>query len=166
MTTHIVQHLRPDPPPGLRHAVDALAVAVRRERPELSLPEPFHDLALDGPHEGPTLHLEDLSEIPRLDGGQDVRFYQDRARLRAGTRILTMQRRLAAAGIWVEPASAAGVAGLAAEVSAGRMDIRKQRVVAVCTGHGLKDPDIIAAQMAKPVLIPAEMGALEEVIIT
>ena len=80
--------------------------------------------------------------------------------------ILAMQRRLAAEGIWVEPASAAGVAGLAVEVAAGRMDVRGKRVVAVCTGHGLKDPDIIASQMAKPVLIPAEMGALEDVIIT
>jgi threonine synthase len=79
--------------------------------------------------------------------------------------ILAMQRRLAAEGIWVEPASAAGVAGLAAEVATDRLDVRGKRVVAVCTGHGLKDPDIIASQMAPPVPIPAELGALEQVII-
>ncbi len=75
--------------------------------------------------------------------------------------ILAMQRRLAGEGLWVEPASAAGLAGLAAEISAGRLDIQGAQVVAVCTGHGLKDPDIITAQMPAPEAIPAELEALE-----
>lgn len=57
--------------------------------------------------------------------------------------ILAMQRQLAGEGIWVEPASAAGLAGLAAEVAAGRLDLGGKTVVAVCTGHGLKDADIV-----------------------
>ncbi len=80
----IVQHLQPEPPPRLRQAVDRLADALRRERPELSLPERFHDLASNRLDDGPTLHVDDLSEISGFGGGQDVRFYQDRARLRAG----------------------------------------------------------------------------------
>ncbi len=79
--------------------------------------------------------------------------------------ILAMQRRLAGEGIWVEPASAAGVAGLASQLAAGRLEVRGKRVVAVCTGHGLKDPDIIAAQMASPIPIAAEVNALEDVIL-
>jgi threonine synthase len=80
--------------------------------------------------------------------------------------ILTMQRRLAANGVWVEPASAAGLAGLAHELQAGKMDVKGKRVVAVCTGHGMKDPDIIAHSMAKPVVLPAELAALENVLIS
>jgi len=79
--------------------------------------------------------------------------------------ILSMQRRLAASGVWVEPASAAGLAGLAHELNAGRIDLRGLRVVAVCTGHGLKDPDIIVKHMPAPRVLPAEIGALESAII-
>jgi threonine synthase len=75
--------------------------------------------------------------------------------------ILAMQRRLAAEGVWVEPASAAGLAGLAAEIAAGRLRVQGQRVVAVCTGHGLKDPDIITRQMQPPLRLAADLGALE-----
>lgn len=78
--------------------------------------------------------------------------------------ILDMQRRLAGEGLWVEPASATGLAGLAAEVQAGRLELRGQTVVGVCTGHGLKDPDIIHQGMAEPAVIPAEIEALEDVI--
>ena len=55
--------------------------------------------------------------------------------------ILSAQRELAARdGVFVEPASAAGVAGLLAEVAAGASYAGKQMVVTV-TGHGLKDID-------------------------
>ena len=79
--------------------------------------------------------------------------------------ILAMQRSLAASGVWVEPASAAGVAGLARQIRAGQMDVRGQRVVAVCTGHGMKDPDIIAKSMPKPRLLPARLSELEALIV-
>ncbi len=75
--------------------------------------------------------------------------------------ILVMQRELAASGVWVEPASAAGLAGLAHELRAGTIDVQGQTVVAVCTGHGLKDPDIIARSMPAPERLPAEIGAIE-----
>ncbi len=79
--------------------------------------------------------------------------------------ILTMQRRLASEGVWVEPASAAGLAGLASQISAGAIDPRGRRVVAVCTGHGLKDPDAITSRMAVPVSLPPSLSALEEAIL-
>lgn len=78
--------------------------------------------------------------------------------------ILSMQRRLAAEGLWVEPASAAGLAGFAAQVISGAINPRGGRVVAVCTGHGLKDPDIIASTMPPPMLLQARLEVLEEVI--
>jgi threonine synthase len=76
--------------------------------------------------------------------------------------ILAMQKMLAQNGVWVEPASAAGVAGLAHELQAGKIDVKGKRVAAVCTGHGLKDPDIITHDMPKPQVLPAEMHALED----
>ncbi len=76
--------------------------------------------------------------------------------------ILAMQQRLAGEGIWVEPASAAGLAGLDVEIKAGRLDPSGLRIVAVCTGHGLKDPEIITRQMGEVKALPAEIGALEE----
>lgn len=76
--------------------------------------------------------------------------------------ILAMQRQLAASGVWVEPASAAGLAGLKNELMAGRIDVKGQRVVGVCTGHGLKDPDIIVKQFTTPRLINPGISALED----
>jgi threonine synthase len=75
-----------------------------------------------------------------------------------------MQSRLAGEGVWVEPASAAGLAGLAELVRNGEIDLKGQRVVAVCTGHGLKDPDIITRRMAEPVVVTPTLQALEEVL--
>ncbi len=79
--------------------------------------------------------------------------------------ILSMQKRLAGEGIWVEPASAAGLAGLAHEIASGRFQPRGRRIVAVCTGHGLKDPDIITRSMPLPRAIPPRLEALEAAIL-
>ena len=80
--------------------------------------------------------------------------------------ILAMQHALASLeGIWVEPASAAGLAGLAHEISAGRFEPKGRRIVAICTGHGLKDPDIITREMTKPLVVAPTLAAREEVIL-
>jgi threonine synthase len=79
--------------------------------------------------------------------------------------ILDMQRRLAANGVWVEPASAAGAAGLAHELREGKIDLTGQRVVVVCTGHGMKDPEIIASSMPAPRKLPARVADLEALIV-
>lgn len=80
--------------------------------------------------------------------------------------IVAMQKLLAKLdGIWVEPASAAGLAGLAQQIAAGTFDAKGKKIVAVCTGHGLKDPDIVIKDMLKPLIVPANLNALEEVIL-
>lgn len=79
--------------------------------------------------------------------------------------ILDMQKMLATLeGIWVEPASAAGLAGLAQEIASGKLKVEGRRVVAVCTGHGMKDPDIITMAMHKPLVVPQRIDELEEAI--
>jgi threonine synthase len=62
-------------------------------------------------------------------------------------------------GVFCEPASAAGVAGLRMLVEQGRAD-RDGCYVAVLTGHGLKDPGLAVEQFEKPEPIAADMGAI------
>ena len=60
--------------------------------------------------------------------------------------ILDAQRRVAELeGIFCEPASAASVAGVRRLAGEGRVH-RSETVVCVLTGHGLKDPDIMAQE--------------------
>lgn len=80
--------------------------------------------------------------------------------------IIAMQKMLATLeGLWVEPASAAGLAALAHELEAGKLDLQGKGVVAVCTGHGLKDPDIVIQNMKKPQVVASSVDALEKIIL-
>jgi threonine synthase len=78
--------------------------------------------------------------------------------------ILAMQRLLASEGVWVEPASAAGLAGLKKEIQARFIDVKDKKIVAVCTGHGLKDPGIISDSIPAPLKIEASFASLEQAI--
>ncbi|MFQ5732569.1 MAG: hypothetical protein ACE5KM_11535 [Planctomycetaceae bacterium] len=82
MQIPIVEQLTADPPAPLREAAERLAETLLREHPELAAGE-FRDLVPATLDDGGALNLDDLSEISQLDPGDDVRFYQDRARLRA-----------------------------------------------------------------------------------
>jgi len=79
--------------------------------------------------------------------------------------ILSAQKRLAQEGIWVEPASAAGLAGFLEEVKIGNMELSGKRIVAICTGHGLKDPDSVTHHMPLPEVIPPDIHILEKTIL-
>jgi len=78
--------------------------------------------------------------------------------------ILSAQRILASEGVWVEPASAAGLAGLIAESAKGSMNVKGKKVVVVCTGHGMKDPSIVTESFKSPKIIPANYEALLNVV--
>jgi threonine synthase len=74
--------------------------------------------------------------------------------------ILDAQRAIATLeGIFCEPASAAGVAGVRRLAQEQRLD-RSDTVVCVLTGHGLKDPDIMAGEEGWMTPVPAELGAI------
>ena len=62
-------------------------------------------------------------------------------------------------------ARGAGLAGLAVEIARGALDVKGKRIVAICTGHGMKDPDIITRDMQKPLVVPPKLSALEEVLL-
>lgn len=81
-------------------------------------------------------------------------------------RILAAQELLARQGIWVEPASASGLAGIVRQVEQGLQDLTGQIVVCICTGHGLKDPDITSSRMASPDLVPPTYEAVKELLST
>jgi threonine synthase len=75
--------------------------------------------------------------------------------------ILSAYRFLAASeGVFCEPASAAGVAGL---MKHGAGDA--QRIVCVLTGHGLKDPQIAIDQAGGVVACDPDLDALERVVL-
>ena len=74
--------------------------------------------------------------------------------------ILDAQRAMAAReGIFVEPASAAPLAGLRKMVAAG-VASRSESVVLVATGNGLKDADVVARFAEPATRVPATLEAL------
>lgn len=79
--------------------------------------------------------------------------------------ILAAQSLLASReGIFVEPASASGVAGLLAAYAAGELRPGR-RIVVTCTGNGLKDIDTaMRGREVAPDILPAEAAAVAEVL--
>ncbi len=73
-------------------------------------------------------------------------------------------------GIFVEPASAASVAGVLKKAKEGYFNRTKdqrpkakelkRRIVCVLTGHGLKDPDRAMASIKKPKVVAAKLDAV------
>jgi threonine synthase len=88
----------------------------------------------------------------RDDSGGLIDAVTDREIL-AAYRLLASQE-----GVFVEPASASGVAGLLKKKDEGLLD-PGQTVVCTVTGHGLKDPDWAIAGAPQPVTVEADARA-------
>jgi threonine synthase len=74
--------------------------------------------------------------------------------------ILEVQRMIVRLeGVFCEPASAAGVAGVRRLVREGGIG-PDEVVVCVLTGHGLKDPDAVQAEEGSLTPIPADLGSI------
>ncbi len=71
---------------------------------------------------------------------------------------------IAREGVFCEPASAASVAGLIKLHGLGKLKAG-QRVVAVLTGNGLKDPNSAMRNVSPPVAVDATMEAVMEIIL-
>ncbi len=89
------------------------------------------------------------AEQARDDSGGAIDEVTDREILQA-YRLLAQRE-----GVFVEPASAASVAGLLKFHAAGRLD-PGQTVVCTVTGHGLKDPDWAIAGAPKPLAVEVD----------
>lgn len=95
-----------------------------------------------------------LAEQARAESGGLIEAVTDE-------QILAAQQELSGSdGLFVEPASAAGVAGLLALARAGRVE-PGQRIVVTVTGHGLKDVDTASAHYGeiRPYVVPADVRA-------
>ena len=79
--------------------------------------------------------------------------------------ILSAQKLLASReGIFVEPASAASIAGVMQDLKSGKI-AAGNTVVCTVTGHGLKDPDTAVAQSPNPVTVEADLDAVKRLIL-
>ncbi len=68
-------------------------------------------------------------------------------------------------GVFAEPASCAGIAGLFRLKGEGRLPYGI-RVVTVLTGNGLKDPDVLISRAPRLEAIPADWGHLKEIFLS
>jgi threonine synthase len=94
---------------------------------------------------------------PALEAMQDSRGWVD---IVTDEEILHAYRMLAREeGIFMEPASAATVAGLIKSVKAGRFEPGSTLVLTL-TGHGLKDPDTALESASRPTTVPPEIDAV------
>jgi threonine synthase len=94
----------------------------------------------------------DLAIAARDESGGLIESVTDR-------QILSAYRLLAAReGVFVEPASAAGIAGLLRLAEEGRLE-RGQRITVTVTGNGLKDPDWAINGAPTPPKIPVDAAA-------
>jgi threonine synthase len=70
-------------------------------------------------------------------------------------------------GVFCEPASAAGVAGLKKYLAQNKLEkksVAKYRIVCILTGHGLKDPERAISIVEKPSVIPPTLDALKKIL--
>jgi threonine synthase len=94
---------------------------------------------------------------PALEAMQDSRGWID---VVSDEEILRAYRLLAREeGIFMEPASAATVAGLIKSVKAGRF-APGSTIVLTLTGHGLKDPDTALESASRPTTVPPALDAV------
>lgn len=80
----IIQQYVPTPSDTQLAGVDRAVNLIRRERPELARDLEFQQHTTRTLEDGPSLHLDDLSQISFVDAIADVQYALDRARLRAG----------------------------------------------------------------------------------
>jgi len=94
---------------------------------------------------------------PALEAMKDSRGWID---IVTDEEILRAYRLLAREeGIFMEPASAATVAGLIKSVKAGRFEPGSTLVLTL-TGHGLKDPDTALESASRPTAVPPQLDAV------
>ena len=94
----------------------------------------------------------------RDESGGAIDFVTDEEIIRAYKMLAALE------GVFCEPASAAGVAGLIKYLKAKKLEKRivKLRIVCILTGHGLKDPERAIHVVQKPETIPPSLESLKK----
>ena len=99
------------------------------------------------------------AELARDESGGVIDFVSDDEILEAYKLMAQLE------GVFCEPASAAGVAGLKKLLAQKKLDLPKDTiVVVVVTGHGLKDPDRAIAVMPRPLSVKANISSILDVL--
>lgn len=94
-----------------------------------------------------------LAEAARDESGGLIEAVSDEEIMEAQSMIVRLE------GVFCEPASAAGVAGVRRMASEGRIGAA-ETVVCVLTGHGLKDPDAVQAEEGSLTPVAPELDAI------
>jgi threonine synthase len=89
----------------------------------------------------------------RDESGGSIEAVSDEEILEAQSDVVRLE------GVFCEPASAASVAGVRRQAREGRIG-RSETVVCVLTGHGLKDPDIVAGEEGSLRSVAADLGSI------
>ncbi len=89
----------------------------------------------------------------RDESGGSIEAVSDEEILAAQSDIVRLE------GVFCEPASAASVAGVRRQALEGRIG-RSETIVCVLTGHGLKDPDIVAGEEGSLRSVAADLGSI------
>ncbi|AWK10776.1 threonine synthase [Streptomyces spongiicola] len=97
----------------------------------------------------------ELAVAARDESGGFIDEVTDRQILRAYKLLASRE------GVFVEPASAASVAGLLKAAEEGRVEPGR-RIVCTVTGNGLKDPDWAVAGAPQPLTVPVDAAAAAE----
>lgn len=115
-------------------------------------------------HDRPVSHPQTVASAIRIGrpaswtgAKQAVQESEGRFLMVSDDEILTAQALLAHEGLFVEPASAASVAGVTKLLQEG---IALGEVVCVLTGHGLKDPDAVQKRSTLPRPVDATVEAI------
>ncbi len=93
------------------------------------------------------------AEAARDESGGVIQMVTDDEIMHAYRRIATLE------GLFVEPASAASLAGLMK--LRAEHDLSRARIVCVFTGHGLKDPGLPARYAEAPMQLPADLQSVK-----
>ncbi len=81
----VVQHESPEPSAVMTRKVENLAADLLLEFEQFQADSTFQPYVCPADPCGPALQIDDLTEISLIDHDTDATFYQDRARLRAGS---------------------------------------------------------------------------------
>ncbi len=79
--------------------------------------------------------------------------------------ILEAQKLLAKLeGLFIEPASAASIAGLKKLIESELID-RNDSIVSIATGHGLKDPMVVEKFLKKPIIVSKNLDDIKKAVV-
>jgi len=95
------------------------------------------------------------AEQARDESGGTIDMVKDKEILEAYKMIARLE------GLFCEPASATGVAGLKKSVDTGKLKVEKgEKVVCIITGHGLKDPDRAIQTSVTPTSVEPDINLI------